>query len=269
MVKNFFDILESSKPPKVFTRNIIQITFDEYRKKILKGDGEINEALYDGDIFIVKSVYDKEYLKKIKNEIHQWGLDSDSSFHKITEGVPDFHRIIDRNNLYNIQSKWHCYYFFNFNKNLWDVFQVTNEMYYVNQILMGSKKEGYLKSTPKDGAVVRIQVVHYPQGGGFVQAHNHYPLVKNKYSDFFNVANVGILSEKGKEYSTGGLYCTDENMNKIYIDDKAEIGDVVVSYGLQNHGVEPVDPNMKTDWSSKKGRWTMLFGNIRSDIDQK
>ena len=179
----------------------------------------------------------------------------------MVEGVPNFHRIIDRNTKYNLLSKWHAYYFFNFNTDLWDIFNLQKELIFLHHKLTGCSAESTFYNTPKDGNVSRIWIVQYPQGGGYIQAHDHI-----NDGSLVPLTNVTCMSEKGKDYESGGLFFLDEYGNKVYIDDYLEIGDVVVTYKKQVHGVEPIDPNVEADWSSEKGRWSIVHGYVQTDI---
>lgn len=251
--------LEKVKGTNLFARNIVEMAFQEYRQKVLAGDPELVQNIYGGDILVVKGAYPRDQLLKIRHEIHQFGQQTKSSFHKILEGVPNFHRIVDENPIYNLLMRWHCYYFFNFNKDPWNLYKFFYEMYSLNQILSGYDVDEFLTKTPKDGAVARFQVVQYPQGGGYIQVHDHTPTIN------FKAITVSILSDYGEDYKSGGIYFLDAYGSKFYVDRRLKVGDVVVSYGRQVHGVDPVDPEVKLDWNSERGRWVCLFGNVKSD----
>ncbi len=250
-----FAELEKSHFTNVFARNIIKIEYQEYKNRILKNDSELIESLFFGDIYIVKNAYKKKLLEKIRSELHEWGTKTKASYHEIKEGVPNFHRILDKDGKFYVSSKWHGYYFFNFNKDPWNIFNIAEEKYFLNQKIMGFNEKETFNNSPKDKYVTRVWIVQYPQGGGYIQAHDHS-------SDVFCLANIAIMSEKGKDYNNGGIYFIDENANKIFIDDQVEVGDLLVTYKRQVHGVDPVDPNIKTDWKSEKGRWVMMYGNV-------
>ena len=253
-----FKELEKTKYSNIFSRKIITLSFNEYKKRVLENDSTLIESLFYGSTYIVKGFHNKELLIKIKKEIHQWGIKKEPSFHQMKEGVPNFHRIINKNPLYNIQSKVHGYYFFNFNKNPWGLFNLTKEQFLLKQKIMGFGNKDFTQNTPKDGIIDRLWLFQYPQGGGFIQSHDHT-------QDIDSLANIIIMSQKNKDYNSGGVYLIDEHANKIYVDDGLEVGDLIVIYKKQLHGVEPVDPGITTDWSSEKGRWMMVRANIKSD----
>ena len=56
-----------------------------------------------------------------------------------------------------------------------------------------------------------------------------------------------------------------KNQKKYNIEKKLDIGDAVIFYGSIIHGVEKVDPNLKLNWKSEKGRW--FIGMFVNDSD--
>ena len=70
------------------------------------------------------------------------------------------------------------------------------------------------------------------------------------------------MSEKSKkgDFKTGGSYVLDKNNNKIFIEDHAKIGDLVMYNASIPHGVELIDKRKKFgNWEEFKGRWMMLI----------
>ena len=48
---------------------------------------------------------------------------------------------------------------------------------------------------------------------------------------------------------------------KIYIEDVAEVGDLVLYDASLPHGVDLIDKGSKKDWSLFKGRWTAILAS--------
>jgi hypothetical protein len=65
-----------------------------------------------------------------------------------------------------------------------------------------------------------------------------------------------ILSKKGKDYEQGGLYYDTDEGERVYADEIGNPGDVVLILAQIPHGVEKIDPHVKTNWPSFKGRWS-------------
>lgn len=104
----------------------------------------------------------------------------------------------------------------------------------------------------KDKKIYRkVQVVHYPKGGGYLDMHSHirYP------------ANYGIiitLTEKYKDFKKG---VTNFIINKKNISlEKYNLtrGDLILFRFDIPHYISPVDPDEDLKFD-KKGRWTLLL----------
>ena len=68
-----------------------------------------------------------------------------------------------------------------------------------------------------------------------------------------------VMSKRGPDYATGGVYVEKADGTKVYPEDSAEIGGVVYINPQTPHGVELIDDGTQPDWVSFRGRWTMLF----------
>ena len=255
MENTTFADLERTTKSNIFAKNFIKISFQEYKNRILNKDSDLIKSLFYGDIYIVQGAYDKKLLEKISLEVHSWGTTTKDTYHQIKEGVPNFHRIINEDGKFYAKSKWHGYYFFNFNDNPWDIFELVKEKYFLNEKIEGTEKYARFDNKPNEKYVTRVWLVNYNQGGGYIETHNHTP-------ESYFLSNIAIMSEKGKHYNSGGIYFIDKRANKIFIDDQVEVGDYIAFYRKQVHGVDPIDPEIKTDWKSDKGRWVLIFGHV-------
>ena len=68
-----------------------------------------------------------------------------------------------------------------------------------------------------------------------------------------------VMSKKGREFVHGGLYVETKGGEKIYLDDAADVGDVIYFNAQTPHGVERIDEGVEPDWVSFQGRWTLIF----------
>ena len=258
MENTTFADLERTTKSNIFARNFIKIKFEEYKNRILNKDSELIKSLFYGDIYIVQDAYNKKILEKIKLDAHSWGTTTKDTYHPIKEGVPNFHRIVNEDGKFYAKSKWHGYYFFNFNDNPWDIFELIKEKYFLNKKIEGTENYSRFENKGNEEYVTRAWLVQYNQGGGYIQTHNH------EQEPFF-LSNITIMSEKGKDYQSGGIFFLDERANKIFIDDQVEFGDYLVFYKKQVHGVDPIDPKIKLDWKSDKGRWVLIFADVTTN----
>ena len=87
----------TSRPDRV--RDVIQMDYQEIKGKILtQADGFVQrvvDSLYRGDAYLIKGAFPKEFIVNMKERVHDWWQRTPPEFHKILEGSPDFHRIID------------------------------------------------------------------------------------------------------------------------------------------------------------------------------
>ena len=126
-------------------------------------------------------------------------------------------------------------------------------MYQLSQLIGGFSTDEFINCTPKDEFVTRFQLMHYPQGGGHIQIHQHP-------CDAFMVTTINILSEKGVDYSVGGVYFYNSEGNKVHLDDELGFGDVVVSYAGLIHGVDHIDSEKNGTGTCHKGDGPFCLG---------
>ena len=78
---------------------MILLDHKEFVSKIYEQDlrfiKSIVESIYNGDLYILKNAISKENVEKLIDEIYNFSHSRPSTFHKMLEGVPNFHRWID------------------------------------------------------------------------------------------------------------------------------------------------------------------------------
>jgi len=266
--KLWLEIEGKKEPPKHMTR-VNVINFDEFKEEIDRKNEKFIKAyinsLYNGEVYILRNAVKKTLKNIIIDITNEYDKKSNSSFHKMLDGTPNFHRIIDHDitQKYSLYAIKHSYYLYNWNIKSKLESKFAQEVYrhwrYI-KYLAGNPKKAYEKNIPSDGKIDRFQIVNYPHGGG--QLRDHEDPRKNQ-----RLVSGLIMSKKGIDFTTGGFYFRDSN-NKIFnIEDNLEIGDSVMFYGSIIHGVEPVDQHKKIDWQSKNGRWFIgMFVNESDHI---
>ena len=129
--------------------------------------------------------------------------------------------------------------------------------------LGGFKHDKYEKNTPKNGVIDRFQIVHYPAGAGWLETH----------SDPYHNQRVivsGFLSEREKDYKTGGFYYYKKKGSIIDCDYEIEKGDMLTSYATVLHGVSQIDSGKKINYNSPTGRWFLgLYSNDSDTIEKR
>lgn len=213
----------NSKSPER-SRNLKVTSFAELSDKVLSGNKsfatELVESLYGGDVYILKGVLSKEYVRDLKASAYDLGLSSPPSFHQILEGVPNFHRIIegDLSEKYYAKPIKHSYYFFPWNKESQVIFQEIRKFWRIFKLIGGLRADEFEGNTPKDGIIDRIQIVRYPRGGGKLDAH---------YDPFHSgwIVVSTYLSKRGDDYSEGGAYIVNTKDEIIDLESYIDMGE--------------------------------------------
>jgi hypothetical protein len=262
--KQLWDKYEDLGNPPVFYRNIIEIDFTEFKDKVYSNNkkfaNELVNSLLNGDVFLLKRAFPKDYLIGLKEKTVQCWKNKSSEFFKIHEGCPNFYRNITENlsNKYAFKQVKQTQYFFPWNEDINSLYFETYKRWRVLKYLSGYYQDAWEQNTPKDGVVDRIQIVKYPPETGKLELHQD-PYLYQKF--FISV----YITKKGIDYEGGGMYFIDQNKEKLLFEDKVEIGDMSFGFGTIYHGVDvsKIAPNTKKDDAS--GRWFMGLYSTVSD----
>ena len=225
---------------------------------------KIVNSLYSGDVYLLKKAFSKKFANHLVNEAWKININQRKSFHKIKENCPNFHRLIDEKitKKYSANHIKHAFYFFPWNKDPINMYEKIYKKWRLFKYLGGFKHDEYENNTPKDGVIDRFQIVHYPAGAGWLETHN---------DPFHNqrVIISGFLSQRNKDYKTGGFYYYKKNNKIIDCDNHIETGDMLTSYATVLHGVSQVDSDSVVNYNSPKGRWFLGLYSNDSDMVKK
>jgi len=257
--------IESKSPPPTRARNFLTIEYSELRSKVLEQDPifarRIIENLYAGDTYLVKNVFTKDYCEQLKATVYKIWTDTPSSFHKMIDGVPNFHREIgcDVSDKYYAKPIKHSHYFFPWNEDPLNIFLEIRKAWGVYKLIGGLSFNEYELNLPKDGIIDRIQVVNYPIGGGKIDVHfDPYHGMKPVLSTY--------LSKRGEDYHKGGFYLVGKEEQIIDVEDQIDVGDMSFTFPTVAHGVAPVDDDLELDFKNPKGRWWLGMFSVDSDL---
>ncbi len=271
-MQRYWKALEKKKSPPKYVQKVSIINFDKLKKSINKKNEiyvkSLAKKMYNGEAFILRKAANKNLKKIIINLAKYYDKKQRPSFHKMLDGTPNFHRIIDKKitKKYSLYAIKHSYFFYNWNiKNkLEKNFKkgVYRHWRYV-KFLAGNNKFEFEKNIPSQNQIDRLQIVNYPLGGG--ELRDHVDPRKNQ-----RVVSGLIMSKKGVDFKSGGFYFRDKNNKKLNIEDNLEIGDSVIFYGSIVHGVEAVDKDKKLNWKSYDGRWFIgMFVNDSNHVKNR
>ena len=272
-INKYWNYLEQKYPAPKYVGQVKYMEFKDLKKAT---DNENENYLKK----IIKNMYVKKEAYILRNSatkgLKEIALDlanhykktRKTSFHKMLDGTPNFHRVIDKDitKKYSLFAIKHSFYFYNWNvkskleKKLKD--GAYRHWRYVKS-LAGNGKNQFEKNLPSDKQIDRLQIVRYPAGGG--ELRDHVDSRKNQ-----RVVTGVIMSKIGEDFLKGGFYFKTSKTKKINIEKRLEEGDAVIFYGSIAHGVEKVDPQEKLSWKSNKGRWFLgMFVNDSDHVQKR
>lgn len=219
--------------------------------------------LYAGRLLLLKGAFPAEWMRDLKRKTIEWCRDKPSEFHKMLEGSPDFHRVIDEETgkHYSIRGSKHSAYFYTWNSDPLQILPFIYERWSPIKVLMGLKWDEYIFNTPKDGVVDRVQVVRYPPGAGYLEPHSDPYLHQRLFIS-------GYMSKRGVDYRGGGFYLVGPDDEMIEVEDQIEVGDVALGYATVMHGVAPCEG--KCHWELDDGRWFLsLYSNATDYVEDR
>lgn len=240
------------------------ISKDDFLDQIYHNTEEFLRRVEAFEAFVVKEFYPKEDILNFRNQAFQDGLNSEPSWHPCYDGCPDFHRIHDNYPKAHVKSIMHAFYrhgYYEHNNHIFDYF---SEIFDVKNFLAGSEKGSYIKNIPSELYIARVNIHHYPKGGGYQMPHI------DPVSKFAKIQTIIQASSYGEDYNYGGLYvCEEKGGKKHFIDPHTSVGDLMVLSPNAIHGVEPVDEECSIDWQKNTGRWMVMPIIIHSDYESK
>jgi hypothetical protein len=244
-------------------RGVIEISYAEFAARVTEGDAgtvqRMAEALYAGDVFVLKGAFSVDYCRATVRAVYEFGMRRPPDFQKMLDGCPDFHRVIDQQvtNSYSVTAMRHGYYFFRWNGDPLGLFGPITERWRIFKTFSGLPPDMYEANLPSDGVVDRLIFYRYPKGGGRLKTHvdptNNHRIVMG-----------GLLSARGVEFNTGGIYFLTSGDVVVEIEDHLEVGDFMLAYPTVQHGVSPVDMTEPVDWATIQGRWFMGLSSVDS-----
>ena len=258
--------LEQNKTIPSIYKKVVFVEYKEFVEKIIKQDPKFVKetvgSLYSGNMFIIKNALDNKTVNYIIDEVHKFTKSKPSKFHRMLEGVPNFHRWIEKDliNSYSIKYTKHSIHMFAWNEDIADVRKIIMEVCRPIKLLSGLSMFEFEKNTPKDLIVERLQIARYPPTG-FIEPHVDA-------NTLMRLVISGYLSTRSIDYKKGGFYFVDNNDEKQDIENQIEAGDIGLFYPSIRHGLEMIDPDKEPDINKKDGRW--WFGlNVHNSDEMK
>jgi hypothetical protein len=267
MIKDLWSKYLKKGMPR-FAKGTYKLTYHEFLEIIKTKNYERIEDIIikmsAGYILHLEGCLSLETTRSLKKSTVEFWHNEPSSFHKMLENVPNFHRIIDENvsQNYSFRAIKHSAYYFPWNEDITGVRDVVMSRWGKIKVLMGLSEFEYTKNTPISGAVDRIQVVLYPPRYGVLETH-----VDPYHNQLCFIS--GYLTTRGEGYNQGGFYAINEQGEKLDLESEMREGDMGVGLATIQHGVSRIDPDChesEIDWNGSKGRW--FLGLYTNDSDE-
>lgn len=263
----YWEILESSAVPPRGVVSVGEIEFSELKEMVdsndVDGVKKLISAMYSGTGWILRNAASTELRSVMLELAQECSEKTASSFYKMLDGCPNFHRVISSEitKNYSLYAIKHSFYFYNWNmeSNLEKKFkELVYEHWRYVKFISGNEMTRYENNIPSDGQIDRLQIINYPQGGG--QLREHEDPRKNQ-----RVVSGLIMSKIGVDYESGGFYFRTLEEGKLNLESRLNVGDSVMFYGSIPHGVDAVDEHLPLNWSQDLGRW--FIGMFVNDSD--
>lgn len=242
-------------------RGLVAMGWAEFRNKVTALDPEFARylvtSLYAGKAWLLKGAFPAGWMEELKHKTRYWTGGREQSFHKMLDGAPDFHRMIDieTGKKYALEGCKHSAYFFRWNDDPLGIWPAITERWSVLKVAMGLRADEYETNLPSDGPVDRIQVVRYPPSIGFLEPHQDPASNQRCFIS-------GYMSRRGVDYEGGGFYFIGDRNEVIDAEPDIDVGDICIGYATVMHGVAPCDRGREPDWTAADGRWFLgLYSN--------
>jgi hypothetical protein len=273
MSKNLFkiewDALEKPETQPRHVRSLVNMSFEEFKAKVYSQEKgfvkSVVESVYSGDIYILRNAFSSDFMIDLRERTYQYGKAFPSVFHKMLDDCPDFHRMITPEVAKNY-AMWavrHSYYFFQWNADPLKILELVNERWRVFKFFGGFPRNAYEENIPSDGVVDRLQIAQYVSGQGELERHSD-PYLYQKLSI------SGIMSKRGKDFKSGGVYAVSPDGGHMDLEDEFEIGDIYILYPTVEHGITTINPGATVNWDADDGRWFMgLYSNASDHMKNR
>ncbi len=241
-------------------RNLLHINYTDSILEDMTLIHSLRNNIIDGDVVIMKNVLKPSLIKDVKNYLMNLGRNSMPNYQPLTEGVMNHHRVNIWDDRSYVKGCFHQFSFFPWNQDVFNFFDITRNIFFLKNLINNQPKDRFIK--PENGCAVRLSFQFYPRGTGGMNKHcdpvDHHQLT----------VPTLVMSQRGVDYETGGVYVENKNGVLVFIEDECDIGDVILFNAQIPHGVKMIDEHKEIDWLSFEGRWMMIFATNKLSTNQ-
>lgn len=217
-------------------------------------DDQVREQVIDrGNLLILKGVFPAETLLDLRNRVFDWGLQI-AYRGKGYEGR-SFWRM-DLNPPQSVTKHIFKSYMFNLSQvglepalrqRLVEVFSAMREF----QCRVTGTEAEFCGAEKK--LSLHPQVIHYPKGGGWFDAHEHLFLPQK-------IGLILSLSKCGQDYFSGGTRFFDTTASRwVSVYGEHDLGDLCLFRYDIRHDIEEIDPDLPISFESQAGKWSAVL----------
>ncbi len=214
----------------------------------------VQAAVGGRKICLIRNVLKRDYVAALIAYLSQVGRNSLPSRFPTQPGCPNHHRVYQWHELSYVKGCFHQFSFFPWNEDIFELFKAFRPIYRLRNIVSGLPPDYFLGQKPQNDCIARISFQFYPRALGALNKHMDPVDIHQKAVPLLIMSKRG----PGQDYEQGGLFFEPIEGERIYGDDIAEPGDVVLTLAQMPHGVEKIDPDVPPDWLSFRGRWSAV-----------
>jgi hypothetical protein len=214
-------------------------------------DEEIAGLVSEGQVVILKGAFEAKTMLEYRAALTRWALDNATFPHGTSPSAfpeVNFHRVDDG----VIKSVCpHIFHQFGFNtiEKLDDY--VGQPSLDIAESMRGLQNRIAGTDFPLSLTGVRLKILHYPAGGGFLTEHSH-PLEPQR------IGLITSLSRLGEDVTSGGT-CFRTPAGRVDTTHSHDIGDIIVFRYDLPHEVTMVDEDKNLNWDSQAGKWSVVL----------
>lgn len=209
--------------------------------------------LNDNEVVIIKKAFEPELIDTIKLYLNGICKNQLPNYYPIYEGAPNFYRLNFNDERSYVKGHFRQVIFYPWNQDLFSMYYKFRLLFVLKNLISELKEDKFLNRISEDGRTARIAFQFYDSGAGYLNPHKD-PIDDNQF-----VLPSLVMSDKGKDFLTGGFYYYDSKNEKVAVEDVTCKGDVILFNGKMTHGVEIIDEEKTFDPFDLKGRWMCLF----------
>ena len=216
---------------------------------------EVTNELLKGIAFKISHDLDRQILREVREKLDE---DLDLYDDTYTARVPNVENYRQRHWDHQNQivpARYISWSFFPWNKASEKLFSQLQNLFFLRNLLANLKKTRYLNDDDPE-ATARLAFQFYPCGEGYMHEH------QDPNSSHQLALPTLLLSDYGKDYSSGGFYALDSSDERVIFDSELNFGDLTLFHPSIPHGVERIDPHktLENCSSINDGRLMMIAG---------